>query len=166
MIPRTSCHSSCPHRFALMFSVLTEMAFGDVPRILTPLRRSLALLAVSDCVLEIPIMCLLIILEICVFLFTWLFLQYHCYSHGRERPFVRVCQRHQRIGLNLYNHFNSARAWPTSVWFWVSCHSSCSELAPFLFRRFSLLTSPLANVCTTSCKLCSALSLKSRGYCC
>ena len=49
-----------------------------MPRILTPFKGNLTLLTDGDWVLEIPIMCLLIILEVYVFIFTWLFLNCYC----------------------------------------------------------------------------------------
>ena len=55
-----------------------QRACGWGLRILTPFKGNLTLLTDGDWVLEIPIMCLLIILEVYVFIFTWLFLNCYC----------------------------------------------------------------------------------------
>lgn len=98
-----------------------ELVFGDVPRILTPFKGNLTLLPDGDWVLEIPATCLLIILEIYVFVFTWLFLNCY-YLHYMLWFFQSVSAKDvKEMILVFQNSFNSAHAWPVSL--------VCSELS-------------------------------------
>ena len=114
-----------------------ELVFGDVPRILMPFKGNLTLLPDGDWVLEIPATCLLIILEIYVFVFTWLFLNCY-YLQCMLWFFQSVSAKGVKEMISVFqNSFNSAHAWPVSL--------VCSEL--FIHCPESLLDCSEVRVC-------------------